>query len=82
MQRLSPTFAALEREIDRHVARFVRTLQFALGSRELAMTDCWVNIMRRGAVHALHYVASKVPHCGLNDALGYFLASYEAPMPA
>jgi uncharacterized protein (TIGR02466 family) len=54
MQRLSPTFAALEREIDRHVARFVRTLQFALGSRELAMTDCWVNIMRRGAVHALH----------------------------
>jgi hypothetical protein len=37
---------------------------------------------RCGAVHALHYVASKVPHCGLNDALGYFLASYEAPMPA
>src|SRR5215467_8831167 len=54
MQRLSPTFAALEREIDRHVARFVRTLQFALGSRELAMTDCWVNIMGRGAVHGLH----------------------------
>jgi uncharacterized protein (TIGR02466 family) len=54
MQRLSPIFAALEREIDRHVARFVRTLQFALGSRELAMTDCWVNIMGRAAVHGLH----------------------------
>ena len=54
MQRLSPTFAALAREIDRHVARFARTLQFALGTRQLAMTDCWVNIMGGGAVHGLH----------------------------
>jgi hypothetical protein len=35
---------------------------------------------RCGAVHALHYVASEVPHCGLNDALGHFLVSYEAPL--
>jgi uncharacterized protein (TIGR02466 family) len=54
MQRLSPTFAALARELDRHVARFARTLQFALGARTLAMTDCWVNIMGRGAVHGPH----------------------------
>jgi uncharacterized protein (TIGR02466 family) len=54
MQRLSPTFAALAREIDRHVARFARTLQFALGARRLAMTDCWVNIMGRDTVHGLH----------------------------
>jgi len=54
MQQLSPTFAALAGEIDRHVTRFARTLQFALGRRRLAMTDCWVNIMGRGAVHGLH----------------------------
>jgi uncharacterized protein (TIGR02466 family) len=54
MQRLSPTFAALAREIDRHVAGFARALQFALGTRQLAMTDCWVNIMGCGAVHGLH----------------------------
>ena len=54
MQRLSPTFAALARALDRHVARFARELQFALGARSLAMTDCWVNIMGRGAVHAPH----------------------------
>ena len=54
MQQLSPTFAALAREIDRHVARFARALQFALGTRTLAMTDCWVNIMGGGAVHGLH----------------------------
>ena len=54
MQKLSPTFAALERAIDLHVARFAQTLQFALGERSLSMTDCWVNIMGRGAVHGLH----------------------------
>ncbi len=54
MQESSPTFAALARAIDRHVARFARTLQFALGARRLAMTDCWVNIMGRDAAHGLH----------------------------
>ncbi|MBV8403740.1 MAG: hypothetical protein JO203_06070 [Gammaproteobacteria bacterium] len=54
MQELSPTFARLARDIDAHVARFARALQFALGARRLAMTDCWVNIMGRGAVHGLH----------------------------
>jgi uncharacterized protein (TIGR02466 family) len=54
MQRASPTFAALEREVDRHVARFARELAFDLRGRTLAMTDCWVNIMGRGAVHGLH----------------------------
>ena len=54
MQQLSPTFAALARELDRQVARFARHLQFALGARSLAMTDCWVNIMGAGAAHAPH----------------------------
>jgi uncharacterized protein (TIGR02466 family) len=54
MHRLSPTFAALERAIDRHVASFVRSLELDLAGRELAMTDCWVNIMPRGAAHGLH----------------------------
>jgi uncharacterized protein (TIGR02466 family) len=54
MHRLSPTFAALERRLDRHVARFARALEFDLKGRELSMTDCWVNIMGPGAVHGLH----------------------------
>jgi uncharacterized protein (TIGR02466 family) len=54
MQQLSPTFAALARETDRHVARFARTLQLDLAAGALAMTDCWVNIMGRGAAHGLH----------------------------
>jgi uncharacterized protein (TIGR02466 family) len=54
MHRLSPTFAALARELDRRVQRFAHALQFDLRGRTLAITDCWVNIMGRGAGHGLH----------------------------
>jgi uncharacterized protein (TIGR02466 family) len=54
MHRMSPTFERLERAIDRHVAKFVRSLELDLAARKLAMTDCWVNVMPRGAGHGLH----------------------------
>jgi len=54
MHQLSPTFAALQRKLDRHVATFARALEFDLDGRTLAMTDCWVNIMPRQVVHSLH----------------------------
>jgi uncharacterized protein (TIGR02466 family) len=54
MHQLSPTFAALERAVDRHVARFAASLDLDLEGRKLAMTDCWVNIMPRGTAHGLH----------------------------
>ena len=54
MHQLSPTFAELERRLNRHVAAFARALEFDLGGRTLAMTDCWVNIMPRNVVHGLH----------------------------
>jgi uncharacterized protein (TIGR02466 family) len=54
MHSLSPTFAALERKLRRHVRTYVRSLEFDLEGRELAITDCWINIMPRGVVHSLH----------------------------
>lgn len=54
MHTMSPTFAALERGIDRHVARYARSLELDLEGRQLSMTDCWVNIMPRGVAHGLH----------------------------
>jgi uncharacterized protein (TIGR02466 family) len=54
MHQVSPTFAELERRLRRHVRSFAASLQFDLAQRELAMTDCWVNIMRRRVVHSLH----------------------------
>jgi len=54
MQRLSPTFAALERKLEKHILGLARSLDFDLTHRKLSMTDCWVNIMPRQVVHGLH----------------------------
>lgn len=54
LQRVSPTFADLERRLTRHVNAFAARLQWDLSARTLAMTDCWVNIMPRHVVHGLH----------------------------
>jgi uncharacterized protein (TIGR02466 family) len=54
LQRLSPTFEALERKLRRHVDAFAAAAEWDLKDRALSMTDCWVNIMPRGTVHALH----------------------------
>ena len=54
LQRISPTFARLERLLQRHVRAFARALAFDLEGRTLAMTDCWVNIMPQGTAHSLH----------------------------
>ena len=54
MHTLSPTFAELERKLRRHVLAYARALEFDLDGRRLAMTDCWVNMMPRGATHGLH----------------------------
>jgi uncharacterized protein (TIGR02466 family) len=54
MHQFSPTFAQLERYLNRHVKRFAAKLDFDLAERPLVMTDCWVNIMPRQVVHGLH----------------------------
>ncbi|HTT43676.1 MAG TPA: TIGR02466 family protein [Steroidobacteraceae bacterium] len=54
MHQLSPTFAALSRALDRHVARFAHGLDYDLRARRLVMTDCWVNIMGAGSAHPWH----------------------------
>ena len=54
LQRISPTFGALQRKLQRHVEAFARAVQWDLKHRELAMTDCWINIMPRQTVHGLH----------------------------
>jgi uncharacterized protein (TIGR02466 family) len=48
------TFMDLQRKIDRHVRAFARHLEMKLDDARLTMTDCWVNIMPRHAVHSLH----------------------------
>jgi uncharacterized protein (TIGR02466 family) len=54
LQKMSQTFAALEKKLRRHVNAYVRQLEFDMDGRALAMTDCWVNVMPPQVVHGLH----------------------------
>lgn len=54
LQQLSPTFARLERLLQRHIQRYATALAFDLAGRALVMTDCWVNVMPAGVSHSLH----------------------------
>jgi uncharacterized protein (TIGR02466 family) len=54
LQRLSPTFAELERKLARHVQAFAAAVEWDLAGRPLSMTDCWVNIMPRRTAHPGH----------------------------
>jgi uncharacterized protein (TIGR02466 family) len=54
LQKLSSTFATLERKLRRHVAAYVGSLDLDMEGRSLAMTDCWVNVMTKQVVHGLH----------------------------
>ena len=54
MHQVSPTFAALQKKLNRHVNAYVKSLELDMEGRELAMTDCWVNIMPAQVVHSWH----------------------------
>jgi uncharacterized protein (TIGR02466 family) len=44
----------LERAIRNHVAAFARESQFELGRARLRLDSLWINVMRKGALHAPH----------------------------
>ena len=54
LQKMSSTFATLERRLRRHLNAFVRSVEFDMTGRSLVMTDCWVNVMGPQVVHSLH----------------------------
>lgn len=54
LHRRFSTFEDLRREIDRHVRKFARALQWDLLGGELEMTSCWINVMPKGAFHSQH----------------------------
>jgi len=54
LHRMSSTFNQLRTAIDRHVRRYAHALDWNLGAGKLLMTDCWINVMPRGAAHSFH----------------------------
>jgi len=50
----APEFAQLQKQIDGHVRRFARALDFALAGRRLKLDSLWINVMDDGGVHGGH----------------------------
>jgi uncharacterized protein (TIGR02466 family) len=47
-------FAELEKSIARHVSGFARQSEFDLAGRKLVLDSLWINVMKKGAIHAPH----------------------------
>ena len=54
LHRISSTFGELERHLQRHARSFAQALDWEMGTAQLVLTDCWVNIMPRQTAHSLH----------------------------
>lgn len=54
LHQTSTTFELLEKEINKHVRKFVKHLEMDIDPKELKMTSCWVNIMPAGVHHSMH----------------------------
>lgn len=54
LHKTSTTFEKLQTKIDRHVKKYVQSLNWDLRGQQLTMTDCWVNVMPHAVAHSLH----------------------------
>ncbi|MGE5085724.1 MAG: 2OG-Fe(II) oxygenase family protein [Bacillota bacterium] len=54
MHQVSSTFGDLERDINKHVRKFIKYLEMDINPKELRMTSCWINIMPPNVTHTMH----------------------------
>jgi uncharacterized protein (TIGR02466 family) len=54
LHEISPTFAALRKELDKHVRKYLRQLQMDVPAKQIQMRTCWINVMPTGALHTMH----------------------------
>ena len=49
-----PIFKDLVKVLDKHVAAFVKELDFDLGDKKIRLEDLWINILPEGGIHTAH----------------------------
>lgn len=49
-----PVFKELKKRLDRHVADFVKALEYDLGGRKVALDSLWINVLPEGGTHSSH----------------------------
>ncbi len=54
LQKFSSTFSDLEKKINSHVKKFCKARNWSVSNQDIAMTDCWLNVMPKGLMHSWH----------------------------
>jgi uncharacterized protein (TIGR02466 family) len=54
LHNISSTFEDLEKEINKHVKKFIKHLEMDISPNELKMTSCWINVMPSDVHHSMH----------------------------
>jgi len=49
-----PIFKDLVKVLDKHVAAFVKDLEFDLDNKKIKLEDIWINILPEGGIHTSH----------------------------
>lgn len=49
-----PIFEDLVKVLDKHVAAFVKDLEFDLDGKEIVLDNIWINILPQGGIHTSH----------------------------
>lgn len=96
LYRFSSEFEKLQKKIDVHVQKYVKSLDYELPKCALKMNSMWVNIMRSGAQHTAHihphsiisgtYYLQTPPGCSAikfeDPRLGFFMNAPSLKMTA
>ncbi len=51
---MSPHFQELKTKLDKHVANYLKILQWDVPRREIQLTRLWVNVMKENTIHTMH----------------------------
>lgn len=54
LHEVSPTFEELKTEIDKHVRKYIKSLEMDVNPKSIQMRTCWINIMPKGTSHTMH----------------------------
>jgi uncharacterized protein (TIGR02466 family) len=49
-----PDFVDLEKKLNSHVNKYIKSLNWDLQGRKVKMTTCWVNVVPQNTYHSLH----------------------------
>ena len=54
LHQVSTTFEDLQKEIFKHVKKFIKHLEMDIDPKELKMNSCWINVMPTNVIHTMH----------------------------